>query len=221
MRFFVGCSSFVDSEETICGGSWFIRLYACRRICFYVKNRKQGRGRYIVLVPAVLLMVFTIYLMLTPPQTTDSVNVTNRATAPDFTLETIDGKGLTGGTLSFSSLRGKPILIDFVFEWCPHCNNMAPIMERLHKEYGDRVTFVTVMGSQNTNPEKSAEFLARHGVKWAAVYDKTMKTFIDYGVRGTPTYVFIRPDGTILRKLPGEPPYETLKLSVEELLTGL
>ncbi len=169
------------------------------------------------------MVAFMAFLMLAPPPASGpgAVSRGKRDNAPDFTLEIIEDRGLTGRTLVLSSLRGKPILMDFVFEWCPHCNNMAPIMERLYEEFGDRVAFVTVMGSQGTNPDKSAQFLLRHGVKWTAVYDQSMKTFIDYGVRGTPTYVFIRPDGTILRILPGEQPYETLKLAVEELLTGL
>ncbi|MEM4273327.1 MAG: TlpA disulfide reductase family protein [Candidatus Caldarchaeum sp.] len=181
------------------------------------------RTKYLAVIPAVLLTVFIAILAMMPPQTEIVKMSTQQASgrqAPDFTLEVIDERGLTGEMFTLSSLRGRPVLLDFVFEWCPHCNNMAPIMERLHKEFGDRVAFVTVMGSQRTTPEKSAEFIAKHGISWTAVYDPEMTVFRDFRVTGTPTYVFIRPDGRILRVLPGEQPYETLRFVVEELLTG-
>ncbi|MEM1975105.1 MAG: TlpA disulfide reductase family protein [Candidatus Caldarchaeum sp.] len=182
-------------------------------------KKKAGHTRYLAAVPAVALVALVLFLTLTPPSPQSKVVVSTAA--PPFSLEEINADGLTGRVFSSTSLKGKPTLIEFVFEWCPHCNRMVPTVEALHERYGDKVFFLTVLGSQGTTPQKSAEFLKKHGIGWTAVYDPTMKVFLDYGVRGTPTYFFIRPDGTIMRKLEGEQSYDVLSRTMEELLSGL
>ncbi|GBC69924.1 Thiol-disulfide oxidoreductase ResA [archaeon HR01] len=108
------------------------------------KHRVRSKARYAAAIPAILVVALVAFLTLSPPQ---RVEVSGPRKAPDFTLEILDVDGLAGRSLSLSSLNGRPVLMDFVFEWCPHCNNMAPIVERLHQKFGDKVFFLTVFGS--------------------------------------------------------------------------
>jgi len=165
--------------------------------------------------PTVTTVTTTAYVLSTKTVTT---TVSQRTMAPDFTLQLITSEGLTNEIFTFSSLRGRPVFMDFVFEWCPHCNNMAPVVERLYREFGDRVAFVTVMGSYGTNPVKSADFLRRHNVSWTAVYDHDMTVFADYAVRGTPTYFIIASDGSVVMMLEGERGYDVLRKALVELV---
>jgi peroxiredoxin len=181
-------------------------------------RRPSGRSKYLAAIPALLLAGLIAFLTMSPPQSvTVTVSATGAGKAPDFTLPIIAGEGLAGRDFTLSSLRGRPVFMDFVFEWCPHCNNMAPTVERLYREFGDRVAFVTVMGSQGTTPERSARFISRHGIGWTAVYDSDMKVFQQYGVRGTPTYFIIRADGTMAKTLVGEQGYDTLRQALAEI----
>src|SRR5215472_9797686 len=52
-------------------------------------------------------------------------------TAPDFTLQTLDGKNV-----SLSSFRGKGVLLNFWATWCGPCKIEMPWFVELQKEYG-------------------------------------------------------------------------------------
>ena len=37
-----------------------------------------------------------------------------------------------------------PLIVEFYATWCQHCKNLEPIINDLHKKYGDKVKFVMV-----------------------------------------------------------------------------
>ena len=130
--------------------------------------------------------------------------------APAFSLNLIDVDGLSGEAFSFNPESGRPVFMSFVIEWCPRCNEMEPIIHRLHREYGGRVFFLTVAGGFNTNSKMTADYLRRHNITWTVVYDYNMEVFRKYYVTATPTYFIISPDGYIMARLDGEQDYQTL-----------
>ncbi len=62
------------------------------------------------------------------------------AEAPDFTLSDVDGKN----PITLSKLRGKPTVLVFGSCTCPPFVASTKAIEKLFKEYSDRVNFVTV-----------------------------------------------------------------------------
>ncbi len=41
-------------------------------------------------------------------------------------------------------VKGKPTIVDFGAEWCASCPEMAQLMNAMQKEYGEKVTFITI-----------------------------------------------------------------------------
>lgn len=53
-------------------------------------------------------------------------------TAPDFTLQTSDGK-----TFTLSELRGQALIVNLWATWCPPCRAEMPVIEKMYREYQD------------------------------------------------------------------------------------
>ena len=53
----------------------------------------------------------------------------------------------------------KPVLVDFWAQWCPPCKMIAPILEALEAEVGDRLTVAKLNGDEHP------EIALRYGVR--------------------------------------------------------
>ena len=49
-----------------------------------------------------------------------------------------------------------PILVDFWAEWCGPCRAIAPVLEELQKDFGDRLTIAKV--DVDANPQTAQRF---------------------------------------------------------------
>ena len=76
---------------------------------------------------------------------------------------------------------GKPVLVDFWAEWCGPCRMIAPALEELSQELGDKVTIVKL--NIDENPEAPGK----------------------YGVRGIPTMILFKDGQPAATKVGAEP----------------
>lgn len=59
---------------------------------------------------------------------------------------------VTDATFEAEVLKSsKPVLVDYWADWCTPCKQIAPIIEELAAEYGDKMTFVKL--DTNENPQ--------------------------------------------------------------------
>ncbi len=84
-----------------------------------------------------------------------------------------------------------PIMVDYWADWCSPCKQIAPIIEELAAEYGDRFRFVKM--DTNTNPVTPAQM----------------------GIMGLPTLqIFV--DGTVVKSLTGGKTKAALIKAIDE-----
>ena len=86
-----------------------------------------------------------------------------------------------------------PVLVDFWAPWCGPCRMIAPILEKIAKEYAGRLIVAKVNTDENQ--------------EWAG----------KYGVQGIPTMLMLK-DGKIIHRQVGAMPEPMLKDTVEQFL---
>lgn len=123
-------------------------------------------------------------------------------TAPDFTLNDINGK-----PLSLASFKGKYVLLDFWGTWCIWCVRGIPKMKEYYNKYKDKFEILSI--DCNDTMEKWKEGVKKHELPWKNVYQpKTgaLQTTTLYGIQGFPTKILVGPDGKIVKTVVGEDP---------------
>lgn len=88
----------------------------------------------------------------------------------------------------------KPAIIDFYADWCAPCKIVAPILEELQEEYGDKLTIYKV------NTEEQSELSSV------------------FGIQSIPSLLFIPVEGQPQMAM-GALPKETFKQAIEEVLS--
>jgi thioredoxin len=86
-----------------------------------------------------------------------------------------------------------PVIVDFWAPWCGPCKMVAPILDKLAKEYGDKVLIAKV--NTDDNPE------------W----------MMKYGIQGIPTMLFVAA-GKIVHRQVGALPERMLRDTVSQFL---
>ena len=114
-------------------------------------------------------------------------------TAPDFTLETMDGRTFN---LREALARG-PVVAAFFKVSCPTCQYTFPFLERLYKAYRDKN--VTLVGVSQNDKKDTAAFAKQFGVTFPILLDNTHTYPVSnaYGLTNVPTIFWIAQDGEI------------------------
>lgn len=136
-------------------------------------------------------LFFIISFFLT---TLVQANVSEGSTVPSFTLNNING----GGSVSSSSFRGKPTLLDFWASWCIPCRIALPAYEQLHQQ-GINVVSVTI----DKDSAPAIAFLKKYGVSFKVLHDPTGEVAGQFGLPTMPTSYLIDKSGKVTKVYPG------------------
>jgi len=130
--------------------------------------------------------------------------------APDFTLEALAGEPVT-----LSTLKGKPILVDFWATWCEPCEATIPVLVAFQQKYRGRVHVLGV--SVDWDREAVAPFAEKHGMNYPVLFgDESLA--LQYGAPGFPTLFVVDAEGHIAEAHVGVMTLPELEASVAPLL---
>jgi cytochrome c biogenesis protein CcmG/thiol:disulfide interchange protein DsbE len=111
--------------------------------------------------------------------------------APEIDLQTIDGQRLT-----LSSLRGRPVLVNFWASWCPPCRDEFPLMAQAYADHA--ADGLEILGIVHADTAAGAEaFAAEEGATWPMLQDPDETAWQAYMGIGLPTSFFIDAEGIV------------------------
>ena len=118
--------------------------------------------------------------------------------APDFTLETLDGK-----SVSLSSLRGKAVVVNFWATWCGPCKIETPWLVELQNQYGAQGLQIVGVAMDESGKDEIARFAKDMGMNYPVLLGKEAVGEAYGGVPALPESFFIGRDGKIVDKIMG------------------
>ena len=145
--------------------------------------------------------------------------------APDFTANDINGRPFT-----FSSLKGKVVIIDFWASWCVPCRKSNPHMKALYEKYHDKGLEMVYVSDDDRNEKAWKAAVEKDGLvgegfhhvlrglkQTATGFDKSNDISALYAIHYLPTKYLIDRQGNIVCKI-NEGEDQQLDQKLEELL---
>ena len=134
----------------------------------------------------------------TAPADAKEVEVFSARPEPDRTgrpAASFDVKDLEGKSYTLSALKGKPILLDFWATWCKPCAESAPTLERISKEFKDRLVLLAINVGESRRIVDA--YLKPNPMHYPVIMGSDFGIDKAFDVSAFPTFVLIGSDGNI------------------------
>jgi peroxiredoxin len=116
-------------------------------------------------------------------------------TAPDFTLQSLDGK-----TVRLSDFRGKAVVLNFWATWCSPCKIEMPWFVDMQKQYGPAGVQFLGIAMDDASTKDIAEFAQNMKVNYPILVGKESVGDAYGGVQFLPETFYIDRNGKIVDK---------------------
>ena len=141
--------------------------------------------------------------------------ITKSAPAPDFTLQSLDGKNVR-----LSDLRGKAVLLNFWATWCGPCKIETPWLVEMQDKYGAQGLQVVGVAMDDSGKDEIAKFAKDMGMNYPVLLGKEAVGDDYGGVPALPESFFISRDGKIVDKIIGLRGKAEIEDSIKKALTA-
>ena len=115
-----------------------------------------------------------------------------------------------------SSLRGKPVVVNFFASFCVPCITEMPAFEEVHQQVGDEVTFLGLAVADRE--DEATDLVERTGVTYRTASDFRSEVFTALGGTILPTTVLLDADGKVVEIHPGALKADALRELLAEAL---
>ena len=159
-----------------------------------------SRRNPLALVAVALIAAGMLYFGLQRAQLSGGhrIGVGYGTPAPDFTLESLDGK-----PVSLSEFKGKAVLVNFWATWCGPCKIETPWLVEFQNQYGAQGLQIVGVAMDESGKEEIARFAKNMGMNYPVLLGKEAVGDAYGGVPALPKSFFVGRDGKIVDKIMG------------------
>jgi peroxiredoxin len=161
-------------------------------------NSQGNRNPMALVVVAVVAAAMLYFGTHMARRTGTEPRITKSSDAPDFTLQSLDGK-----SMRLSDLRGKAVLLNFWATWCGPCKIETPWLVELQNQYGHDGLQVVGVEMGDDGKDEITKFMKDMGMNYPVLIGKEAVGEAYGGVPALPETFFIGRDGKIVDKIIG------------------
>ncbi|RIX54077.1 TlpA family protein disulfide reductase [Paenibacillus nanensis] len=112
----------------------------------------------------------------------------------------------------------KLTFVNFWASWCGPCELEAPDLQKLHENYGDRMTLLGVNATKFDKERAARQFVEEHGFTFPILMDRPGDVTELYKVNTFPTSFLIDSEGVIRERINGVITYEEWERILDKYL---
>ena len=135
------------------------------------------------------------------------VNMENGSKIPSFQLRDFNGK-YTNSKKIFNN--GKPTLLIFAAEWCPHCRSELPDIQKFYEENKENINVAVVFTRRKTNLSSTKKYVEESKFTFPVYFDADDSLMTGFKVKTIPYNIKIE-NSTIENLLGGTMKYDNIK----------
>ena len=135
------------------------------------------------------------------------VNMENGSKIPSFQLRDFNGK-YTNSKKIFNN--GKPTLLIFAAEWCPHCRSELPDVQKFYEENKDNINVAVVFTRRKTNLSSTKKYVEESKFTFPVYFDADDSLMTGFKVKTVPYNIKIE-NSKIQEILGGTMQYDAIK----------
>lgn len=156
-----------------------------------------------------LVMLISFILLFSPASS--AIGVSEGETAPDFTLNSVEGK-----TISLSKYNGWVVV--FIYWRTGHKRSLLALKDGndvFKKFEGKGVQVVSIIAGSDSQ-EDAKDIIKENRINYPVFIDSERELYSSYGISVYPTTVIVDKEGILVHNIPGHPP--TYKKVLEEYI---
>ena len=113
-----------------------------------------------------------------------------------------------GNRYALDQYLDKPVFINYWATWCPPCRAEMPGLEKLYRQYGDRINFLFI---SNQKMSKQQEFIQKNGYE-LPVYQLLSRPGGTFQYSALPTSLIISKDNKVVMRKEGAVNWQSKKI---------
>lgn len=114
----------------------------------------------------------------------------------NFRVEKINDETIVDSKTIINNKKANLVIV--ITEWCPHCKNELPDIERFYTDYKDKVELTVIYSNDRTTKERVKIFDTSHNFSFKRYFDKYNEAYVVFSVKKYPSNYIVQ-NGTFVK----------------------